>query len=59
MSLKKTPLSLLSSVERINKLSQDSTLFTISQQSKILDAVQILLNVISESVISSNISKHD
>lgn len=59
MSTKKTPLSLVSYIQKINKLSSDSSLFSLEQQSILLDAIDSMLNVVTQATIDYNRKNHE
>lgn len=59
MSTKKTPLSLVSYIQKINKFSSDSSLFTLQQQATLLQAIDTMLNVVVEATVAYNRKKNE
>lgn len=59
MSTKKTPLSLVSYIQKINQLSSDSSLFTLQQQATLLDAIDSMLNVVTQATLDFNKKCHE
>lgn len=59
MSTKKTPISLVSYIQKINELSSDSSLFTLQQQATLLDAIGSMLNVVTQATLDFNKKRHE